>query len=203
MTHSAALVQLAAGLAGEFDNREQAIADPVWFVHLRLWHRPVNLFAEDSLTLFAEQANILQLDRPYRQRLLRLQPTADPQCLQVQYYAFKTPSAVKGAGQNPALLQNLTLDDIEYLPGCILTVPPAGGDRYLADPPPGAQCYFTYQEEIRQVCLGFATSSTEFLSFDKGVDPKTGQALWGALMGPYRFTKRLAYPLPGTRSVTP
>ena len=195
MPLSDSLVQLAACLAGEFDNREQAIADPVWFVHLRLWHRPVALFTEDSVTLFAEQANILQLEHPYRQRLLRLQTTAESGDLNVQYYGFKDPSSVKGAGQHPERLQHLTLEDIEYLPGCILTVPAPTGDRYTADPPAGAQCYFTYLEETRQVCLGFAVSPTEFLSFDKGVDPKTGQALWGALMGPYRFTKRQAYPL--------
>jgi CpeT/CpcT family (DUF1001) len=195
MPLSDSLVQLAAYLAGEFDNREQAISDPVWFVHLRLWHRPITLFSEDSVTLFAEQANTLQLDHPYRQRLLRLQTSVESGDLHVQYYSFKDPSTVTGAGQHPERLQHLTLEDIEYLPGCILTVPTPTGDRYTAEPPPGAQCYFTYLEETRQVCLGFAASPTEFLSFDKGVDPKTGKALWGALMGPYQFTKRQAYPL--------
>ncbi len=198
MTISTSVTQLASWLAGEFDNREQAIAEPVWFVHLRLWHRPMALFGDDSLTLFAEQANIVQLDRPYRQRLLRIQTLADPQklCpqkLQVQYYAFKNFNAVKGAGQNPALLQGITLDDIELLPGCVLTVTQAAGDRYCAEPPPGACCYFTYLEVTRQVCLGFAATPTEFLSFDKGVDPETGKALWGALMGPYQFAKRQDY----------
>jgi hypothetical protein len=193
MAISTSVTQLASWLAGEFDNREQAIADPVWFVHLRLWHRPVAIFTDGSLALFAEQANILQLDRPYRQRLLRIQPQDDPHSLHVQYYAFKDFTALKGAGQNPALLQNITLADIEQLPGCVLTATLTQGDRYSAEPPPNTCCYFTYLEVTRQVCLGFAATPREFLSFDKGVDPETGKALWGALMGPYQFTKRQNY----------
>lgn len=92
MTFSPNLIALARYLAGEFDNQEQAIAEPAWFVHLRLWQRPVLLFAEDSLTLFAEQANVLGLDRPYRQRLMRLQEGGNSDALlQVQYYMPKHP----------------------------------------------------------------------------------------------------------------
>lgn len=200
MLDSSLIPTLADYLAGEFDNREQALSDPVWFVHLRLWQRPVPLFTADSLTLFAEQANVLTLDQPYRQRLLRLQPAAgDPQApIQVQYYAFKDPTLVKGAGQNPQVLQTLTTDEIDLLPGCVLQVTPQQQAnhtfQFMALPPPGARCYFTYEQQVRQVALGFEVTPEKFLSYDKGVDPETGKALWGAIMGPYQFTKRQSYP---------
>ncbi|MGV0024388.1 CpcT/CpeT family chromophore lyase [Phormidesmis priestleyi] len=187
------LTTLAAHLTGEFDNREQAIADPVWYVHLRLWHCQVALFAEDSVTVFAEQANALKLDQPYRQRLLRIQETNEVQFpLRVQYYSFKDYGAVKGAGQKPALLQQITEADIELLPDCVLQVahqPSEGSDRFRATPPVDA-CYFSYEGETRQVSLGFEVSPGKFLSYDKGIDPNTGAALWGAIMGAYEFTKR-------------
>jgi hypothetical protein len=41
MTHSQTLITLAQWLAGEFENRSQALDQPAWFVHLRLWHRHV------------------------------------------------------------------------------------------------------------------------------------------------------------------
>ncbi len=67
------LIALAHYLAGEFDNRTQAIADPVWYVHLRLWMRPLPfLLFPNSITLFAEQANALTLDQSYRPRFLQL-----------------------------------------------------------------------------------------------------------------------------------
>jgi hypothetical protein len=41
--------------------------------------------------------------------------------------------------------------------------------------------------------LGFETTAAEFHSYDKGIDPETGKATWGAIMGPYRYTKRNQY----------
>ncbi|MBW4469486.1 MAG: chromophore lyase CpcT/CpeT [Stenomitos rutilans HA7619-LM2] len=192
MPHNPTLVTLARWMAGEFDNREQAIADSVWFVHLRLWQRPVPLFREDSLTLFAEQANVINPDQPYRQRLIRLMQTNASQApLQAQYYAFKDPSAVKGAGLKPDVLNTITLEQIEFLPGCLLQITPQfGGDRFIAQPMPDCQCFFSYQGNKAQVQLGFAASPDTFESYDKGIDIVTQKATWGAVLGPYRYTKR-------------
>jgi CpeT/CpcT family (DUF1001) len=186
------LVTLARSMAGEFDNREQAIAEPIWYVHLRFWQRPVPLFREDSLTLFAEQSNVLNPDQPYRQRIIRLMQTKDVEApLQVQYYAFKDPTAAKGAGLKPEWLKALTLDQLEYLPGCLLEItqqPETGG--IVASPTPSYQCFFSYEGRKSQVQLGFAAYPDRFESYDKGIDIETQRATWGAVMGPYRYTKR-------------
>lgn len=62
-------------------------------------------------------------------------------------------------------------------------------EKFIAQPEPGAKCYFQYQGETRQVILGFTASAERFLSYDRGVAPDTGQSLWGALMGAYEFSK--------------
>lgn len=198
MSLSSQLTVLGQYLAGEFDNQEQALNDPVWYVHLRLWQRPVNLFAEDSITLFAEQANIISLDNPYRQRILRLQLGREVDApLQVQFYMPKDPNSLKGAGRNPDLLDSLTPDRIDLLPGCVLTVTTEtiapNSYKFVATPPPNTSCRFTYLDNTIQVALGFAASATEFLSYDKGIDTTTGKATWGAIFGPYRYHKRQQY----------
>ena len=195
MTLSPELITLARYMAGEFDNQQQAIAQPVWYVHLRLWQRPVPLFTEDSLTLFAEQANIVNLDKPYRPRILRLQSSdTTPASLQVQYYMLKDTEAIRGAGRNPELLRQLTSEDIEFLPGCNLTVKQQqlapNSYEFSASSATGTPCGFSYQGNSYQVSLGFEATAEEFRSYDKGIDPTTGKAIWGALMGPFRFTKR-------------
>jgi len=195
MTLSPELITLARYMAGEFDNQQQAIAQPVWYVHLRLWQRPVPLFTEDSLTLFAEQANIVNLDKPYRPRILRLQSRdTNPASLQVQYYMLKDTEAIRGAGRNPELLRQLTSEDIEFLPGCNLTVKQQqltpNSYEFSASSATGTPCGFSYQGKSYQVSLGFEATAEEFRSYDKGIDPTTGKAIWGALMGPFRFTKR-------------
>lgn len=198
MSISPNLVTLGQYLAGEFDNREQAIAEPVWFVHLRLWQRPVELFTEDSITLFAEQANIVNLDRPYRQRILRLMPHPEQETgLYVQYYMLKNPTACVGAGQNPELLKTLTPEELELLPGCILSVTQntlaANSYQFTATQPSNTRCTFTYLGNTVQVALGFTVTDSQLHTYDKGVDPETGKANWGAITGPYRYTKREQY----------
>lgn len=186
------LLTLAHWMAGEFDNREQAIADPTWFVHLRMWQRPVPLFREDSLTLFAEQANVINPDQPYRQRLIRLVQTDDLEApLQAQYYAFKDPAAVKGAGLQPQTLSAIAVEQIEFLPGCRLKISHRPGREYIMGAPMlGRHCFFSYQGKRSQVQLGFSASANTFQSHDKGIDTETQKATWGAVMGPYLYTKR-------------
>jgi hypothetical protein len=195
MTLSPELITLARYMAGEFDNQKQAIADPLWYVHLRLWQRPVALFTEDSLTLFAEQANIVNLDKPYRPRILRLyESDANPSSLQVQYYMLKDTEAIRGAGRNPELLKQLTSEQIEFLPGCSLTIKhhqvATNSYEFSASSATGEPCSFSYQGNSYQVSLGFEATAEEFRSYDKGIDPTTGKAMWGALLGPFRFKKR-------------
>lgn len=195
MNFSPELIALGRYLAGEFDNRQQAIADPAWYVHLCLWQRPVPLFTEDSITLLAEQANIVNLDQPYRTRILRLrQSDTVPASVLVQYYMLKDLASFRGAGSNPGLLKKLTPEHLEFLPGCTLQVTqrPLNSTSYhfSTSPATGDRCCFTYQSETYQVSLGFEASPDEFRSHDKGIDPNTGKSIWGALLGPYIFTKR-------------
>jgi len=189
------LQTLAHYLAGEFENREQAAAEPIWYVPLRLWQRPIQVFSEDAagetVTLFAEQANVINPTQPYRQRLIRLMrsPSSD---LMVQYYGFKEPGKFRGAGQEPDLLKGLSPEQVEYLPGCVLNVNQrslSNGSHFQAIAPPDACCRFQFDGKVGQVALGFEVSAVEYLTYDKGINPETGQALWGAIMGPYRYRK--------------
>ena len=184
---SKTLTALAQALAGEFENSTQASEQPAWFVSLRLWHRPLPQRIQGQLALFAEQANALYLDQPYRQRVMVLKAIEGEQ-LQVQYLALKQPEQFRGAGANPALLAHLSLADLEPLPGCVLTVTQQETSS-KAQPPPEAKCFFEYDGKTRQVILGFEVGKEYFHSYDRGVDPETGKGLWGALMGPYEFKK--------------
>ncbi len=185
-----ALKTLASYLAGQFDNREQASAEPTWYVPLYLWQRPVDLFPKDGITLFIEQANILTPDQPYRQRLLRLQVSSGK--LRGQYYALKDFVAWRGAGSDRARLAHLTPNDIEELPECVVNIT-QHDDQFKASLPTDTTCRFTYQGKTGCVSLGFQASAEEFLSYDKGIDPATGRALWGAIMGPFQFKKRQCF----------
>lgn len=189
------LITLAQQLAGCYDNRTQAIAEPIWYVPLIAWWRPVPLFAEDSFTFFLEQANINQVERPYRQRLVRLREQNNQ--LQAQFYQFEQPSEVLGAGQNPQLVQKILTAEIQVLTGCQLAIQ-RSGNQFSAFPSTDRPCEFTFPEpdgnrKIGQVKLGFVSGPDWVDSHDIGINPETGKAIWGAMMGPYRFQLQERY----------
>jgi len=180
------LLTLAQYMAGEFGNSVQAISDPAWYVNLRLWQRPLPKSLLGGIAFFAEQANIINIDKPYRQRILKLVELNGN--IQVHYYAFQDPALWKGAATSPERLQKITINDLLPLPNCTLNVT-YEVDGFKAELPADAKCCFSYQGETRQVSLGFATSKSTFLSYDKGIDMNTGAAIWGAIAGAYTFTK--------------
>lgn len=187
---SSQLTTLATYLAGEFSNQSQALEQPAWYVNLRLWIRPVPIFTDDSITLFAEQANVIKLDQPYRPRILRLR---QQETLAVEFYMFKDIATARGAGQNKDLIQQITPESIEFLPNCTLIVEAQelnnGGYCFETTPMTEEPCKVTYQGNTFQVFLGFKATAEELQTYDKGIDPQTGKGTWGALMGAYRFTK--------------
>ncbi|MCC0179017.1 chromophore lyase CpcT/CpeT [Waterburya agarophytonicola K14] len=191
MTFSPPLIALANYLAGEFDNKSQALSQPAWYVHLRLWIRPVPIFREDSITLFAEQANVINLDLPYRPRILRLRQR---ETIEVEFYMFEDLATAQGAGQNKDLISQITPDKIKFLPDCTLRVATQelvlGKYSFETTPITEKPCSVTYQGITFQVFLGFKANADELLTYDKGIDPKTGKGTWGALMGAYQFNKR-------------
>ena len=186
MNISSQLLQLTSWMAGEFSNREQSLDQPVWFVNLVWWQRPLPFSLLGSITIFAEQANALILDRPYRQRILQF--VENDGKIQVKYWGFKAPAAWSGAGRDRDRLNQITINDIEPLAGCLLDISFAHG-RYQAQMPKDAKCCFQYLEESRQVILGFEVSANEFWSGDRGINPETGSAIWGAIMDFYKFKK--------------
>jgi CpeT/CpcT family (DUF1001) len=190
MNFSPQLSALATYLSGEFSNQPQAIEQPAWYVNLRLWIRPVPIFTGDSITLFAEQANILKLDQPYRSRILRLR---QKEKIEVEFYMFEDLSTGRGAGQNKDLITQITPDKIKFLPNCTLKVATQelGDRRYCFETTPVTPepCSVTYQGTTFQVFLGFKATSEELRTYDKGIDPVTGKGTWGALMGAYSFHK--------------
>jgi hypothetical protein len=191
------ILTLGQFLAGVHHNRDQAIADPVWYVSLQAWWRPVPLFLEDSVTLFAEQANALKPEQPYRQRLLRLH-APDGQ-LTAQFYQFDRPDLFAGAGANADLINAIQNAEIHTLPTGKLTVEknPQG---FSARQVPGEFCQFSFRDpqgNEKQGCveLGLVLHSGQWHSYDKGLNPETKQAIWGAMMGPYQFVKQQSYSL--------
>ncbi len=201
----ALLNQLATHLAGEFDNRQQSLADPTWYLHLRLWHRPLPraLFGE-GYAFFIEQISVNSGNPPYRQRILHL--TDRDNQIWGQYYALPDPVALSGAATEPDRLASLTRESLIALPTCGVAIEYLPASQIFSARLPGdSLCSFTANGGTTYVQLRFdlgpmspTPGSPLVLHLnDRGVDPETGKTTWGPLMGPFQLVKQRAFSLPG------
>ena len=112
------------------------------------------IFSQDSITLFAEQANIVNLAQPYRPRVLRLR---QKEMIEVEFYMFEDITTAQGAGQNKRLIQQITPDKLKFLPNCTLEVTTSEltKDQYCFETTPQTDtpCSVTYQGTTFQVFL--------------------------------------------------
>ncbi|MEO0885318.1 MAG: chromophore lyase CpcT/CpeT [Cyanobacteria bacterium J06648_10] len=203
------LATLVAYMAGEFENAAQAVAEPAWYVHLRLWQRPVTALSNSQVyTFLLEQANVISGKPPYRQRILQIQSGKDTNTLQGQYFALKEPLKFQGAGADANRLSGISQSDLVVLPNsgaAISATPVASGYLFKGALKDGELCSFEYGGERKFVYLGFdiepydrsgnASGGDSLLlkTYDKGIDPDTGRGLWGALMGPFQMIKQKTF----------
>jgi hypothetical protein len=195
------LLILAESLAGEFDNKSQSLADPAWFLHLRVWNRPLpsHVFTT-GYGFFIEQVNVATGNPPYRQRVLHLMSKGGH--LQGQYYALKNPQALAGGALAPERLQPLQRDDLIDLPTCALTITlDSVTGKYQGRLPADTLCSITIDGKTSYISLAFdigpgydpnsseVNGSVELIVYDRGVDKATGATTWGPRMGPFRLTK--------------
>lgn len=190
--------QLQTCLSGIFQNREQALADPAWFVHLRLWCCPTPPLSAEEATFFIEQASAAFSQPPYRQRILQLRQGSEG--ITAEYFALKEPEKWRGASVQPERLNELSMDDLQRLQGSCLRVDAnveRNATRFEARQFPGERCQFVVNGEKKFVELGFdaiaplphSATPTAFWMYDKGIDATTGKFTWGAINGPFKLIK--------------
>ncbi len=201
---AAQLDRLATYLAGEFDNRPQSLAEPIWYLHLRLWYRPLprSIFA-DGYGFLIEQISVASGQPPYRQRILHV--TVREGSLWGQFYALADRAAYIGSATEPDRLAHLTRGELIDLPSCGLAIEyEAATDTFSGRLPGDSLCSFTIDGTTSYVRLmldvGPESSTPDspivLQMGDRGIDPGTGTPTWGPRMGPFHLVKQLAYPLP-------
>ncbi len=196
------LLRLAQYLAGEFDNKPQSLVDPAWFLHLRVWNRPLppGVFSE-GYGFFIEQINVATGNPPYRQRILHLMTGGEQ--IRGRYYALNDPQAFSGSALAPERLRHLRREDLVDLPTCALDISldPASGvfrgrlpaDTLCSITIDGKASYISLAFDIGPPCSAVKGSSIpspiQLTVYDHGVDIATGAITWGPRMGPFQLLK--------------
>lgn len=177
------LDELQALMAGTFTSAAQAARDSA-FYDITLHMYPI--WPDEGRWLYVEQAVSAMPDRPYRQRVYKLEQ-AGPKSFRSVVYTLPDPGAFIGAWKEPARFEQLAPEALELREGCAVVLE-RQADGSFAGSTLGKECestlrgasYATSQVTIREGLI---------VSWDQGFD-HNGEQVWGAVKGGYEFRKQ-------------
>ncbi|MBP0022341.1 MAG: chromophore lyase CpcT/CpeT [Cyanobacteria bacterium SBLK] len=190
MSHSTDILTLARWMAADFSNQEQAIENPPFFAHIRVCMRPLPTELLSGVSLLLEQAYDFLLGQPYRLRVLKFKIVDD--CLGIENYKIKEQERFYGAVRDRDRLLELTSEHLEKLPGCDFIVRWTGRS-FQGEVEPGKACKVVRNNKETYLDSTFEVTSDTLTSWEKGIDPQTGEQMWGAIAGAFHFTKRESF----------
>ena len=170
-------------LQGEFSSEKQAKEDTAFF-NITLKIAPIWKKREGEYWLYVEQATSRKPDKPYRQRVYKLEKKGKQFVSYI--YTLENPLRFAGEYKKAEPLQNLTPDSLQLKQGCEVYLTQKG--KKFA----GATQKQTCPSELAGA--SFATSEVTLdkkllLSWDRGWD-KAGKQVWGAEKGGYIFIRQ-------------
>ncbi|MFN6525307.1 chromophore lyase CpcT/CpeT [Nostoc sp. ChiSLP03a] len=186
MTHSTDIATLARWMAADFSNQEQAFENPPFYAHIRVCIRPLPLELFSGVSLFLEQAYDFALNQPYRMRVMKLIPAANH--IAIEHYTVKQEEKFYGASREPERLKELSLDQLEKMPGCNMIVEWTG-KSFKGRVEPGKGCIVFRDGKNTYLDNEFEIDAKEFFSLDRGRDLDTDERLWGSIAGPFHFLR--------------
>ena len=190
MTHSTDIVTLARWMASDFSNQAQAFENPPFFAHIRVCMRPLPVELLGGVSLYLEQAYDIELNSPYRVRVLKLVPADDR--IDIENYAIENEEQFYGASRDLQKLQELKKAEFKLMPGCTFLTHWTGSS-FKGRVEPGKGCMVVRKGKNTYLDSEFEIDGEKFISHDRGRDPETDAHVWGALAGPFEFTRRASF----------
>ena len=190
MSHSTDIITLARWMASDFSNQAQAFENPPFFAHIRVCMRPLPVELLGGVSLYLEQAYDIELNSPYRVRVLKLVPIADR--IDIENYAIVNEEQFYGASRDLQKLQELKKAEFKLMPGCTFLTHWTGSS-FKGSVEPGKGCMVVRKGKNTYLDSEFEIDGDKFISHDRGRDPETDAHVWGALAGPFEFTRRASF----------
>lgn len=186
-----AIEKVADLLTGTFDSKAQSEADPEAYRAVRLVavRVPKSRLGDGAPVLYLEQALLATPDKPYRQRFLRLEATADGGVIS-RVFEPKDPIVVSGKWRDPLDLALYGPGDVVERIGCAVRMKRegegwTGGTEGTSCP--SALSGARYARSVVNLVPG------RMETWDRGFDVNDRQ-VWGAEKGPYVFERRSTSP---------
>jgi len=180
---SSDLDNLQAMMIGSYDSSAQEAADSTYY-NISLHMYPIWENRNDGKYLYVEQALASMQDRPYRQRVYKLEKLNDGR-LASFVYTLKSDSLFIGKWNEPSYFDKFGLSILDEREGCevILNKNQSGYEGSTQDD----RCKSTLRGASYATSI-VSMSANKITSWDQGFDDK-GKQVWGATKGPYIFVK--------------
>lgn len=186
MTHSTDIKTLARWMAADFSNQPQAFENPPFFAHIRVCMRPLPLEQLSGMSFLVEQAYDINLNAPYRLRVLKLVDVGDH--IEIENYLVEDQEQLFNASRHPERLKDVTSDRLQKMPGCNMVVHWTG-TSFKGVVEPGKACMVERKGQLTYLDSEFEIDADRFISLDRGRDPNTDEHLWGSIAGPFHFVR--------------
>ncbi|MEL6787911.1 MAG: chromophore lyase CpcT/CpeT [Cyanobacteria bacterium J06607_15] len=184
------LHELARLMSGDFSNRQQSDADPKNYAHIRIFFRPLPWDFFSGIGFYSEQVYDYNLWTPYRQGVHRLVDRGDH--IYIENYSLQNAENYAGAGHNRDILLTIPADCIERRQNCSMVFRQEG-EMFRGSVEPGNKCLIHRKGVNTYLISTVELTETTWISWDRGMDPKTHQQVWGSAAGPLKFTKRESF----------
>ena len=141
---------------------------------------------------YSEQVYDYDLWSPYRQGLHRLVDRGDD--VYIENYSLKDAENYAGSGHNRDILLTIPSDCIERRNNCSMVFKKEG-TLFRGSVEPGNNCLIERKGIQTYLVSEVELTETTWVSWDRGMDIKTNQQIWGSAAGPLKFEKRESFAL--------
>jgi CpeT protein len=180
-------LRFAKTLAGHFSNQSQSQSDPSKFAHINIYFCPLPWELLQCPAFYSEQSYDYDPWRPYRQGIHRLVGEGDVHV--VENYSFKSPERIAGAGRHPELLKSINPNGLTKRCGCAMHFREVAPEEYLGSVEPGRGCIVPRDGKKTYLVSEVRVNPKDWISRDRGFDPKTDAPLWGSEHGFLEFQR--------------
>ena len=177
--------ELTRLMTGDFTSTAQSLRDSAFF-DIRLHIRPIWPQDKNNRWLYVEQATAAAQDKPYRQRVYKVERDTNGKLRSVVYTLPDPQSKWVGGHNNPAVFDQIKPSKLSLREGCAV---------YLSKRSDGSYSGGTHGSGCESTLRGasYATSmvvvkGTMLRSWDQGYNDKKEQ-VWGSTKGGYEFVK--------------
>ncbi len=181
---------LASWMTGSFSSFDQSQEDPDNYLDISLHMAPIWPDAE-GIWLYVEQAVGAAPDRPYRQRVYKVERTTDErgELYVSRVFELPDPRAAVGAWRQPERVAGVTPADLMERDGCAVELRfiDDGSDPRFVGSTRGRDCSSSLRGAAYATSI-VTVRDGNVESWDRGFDDE-GEQVWGATEGAYRFVR--------------